>query len=359
MGKRSLIKSTSKKKDGTKKKEDQTTTKTIGTKTVKKTAASRSPKSEISRKKRPTEAEPSVQKEGPTSRPKTLIDPQQKPSKAFHDIGKKTTTGHIPENEPDKTMSAGAPDSGEAGKKPSKAAEKKARPEKKISGTKTEHKPSENEKVSCYNIPLPDAPSFDAKGSDSMEKTLKYLAVGFAVVFLLIIGASISNMNKYYIKPTDGGMEIWKGKFSPMSKELLVQLPEVQPEDPIREFYSKKEIAPFAFEYYSRKADDLLNQPGATDLEEIKAYLRQAQSYSFTVDQRKAIDRRLAGIDFTILLFKADVAASRGTIADIETALGYLDEAALLDIDLNQTDLLIHKMDSLNQLKTEFESMQE
>ncbi|HPA14253.1 MAG TPA: hypothetical protein PKV75_03165 [Desulfobacterales bacterium] len=192
-----------------------------------------------------------------------------------------------------------------------------------------------------------------------MEKTLKYLAVGFAVVFLLIIGASISNMNKYYIKPTDGGMEIWKGKFSPMSKELLVQLPEVQPEDPIREFYSKKEIAPFAFEYYSRKADDLLNQPGTTDLEEIKSYLRQAQSYSFTVDQRKAIDRRLAGIDFTILLFKADVAASRGTIADIETALGYLDEAALLDIDLNQTDLLIHKMDSLNQLKTEFESMQE
>jgi hypothetical protein len=311
MGKNSLLKSTSKKKGPPKKKDDKTPEKTAGTKTGKKAAGSGRAKTDRSVKKQQAATGPLIQKQNSRSMPEAGIDSQQKPLKTSKDAEKEIESGRIPG---------------------------------KVPGSK---------------VTLPDMASCDTKGSDSMEKALKYFGVGLAIIFILIIGASLSNMNKYYIQPADGGIEIWKGNFSPMSKELLIRLPDVQAPEPIKAFYSKREIAPFASAYYSQKADALLNQPGTTDLEEIKSYLHKARSYSFSMDQQKAIDRRLAGIDFTIFLYKADVAAGKGTIADIETALGYLDEAALLDIDLNQTDLLIHKMDALNQLKSEIESKQE
>jgi hypothetical protein len=184
---------------------------------------------------------------------------------------------------------------------------------------------------------------------DPMEKAMKYLAAAFAVLIALVIGTSMINKNKFYIHGTDGALEIWQGRFAPMGEAYLISLPGVQPPDTIKDIYSKAEAFPLIFNYYMEKADTLLTVPGLPDFERIKTYLNKAMAYATTPPANEAVFNRLNNIELMILLYKADVSASKPTLSDLKQAKGYLSEAARLNIDDLKIDLIHQKMEAVDQ----------
>jgi hypothetical protein len=234
-----------------------------------------------------------------------------------------------------------------------KAAAEKAADEKAAAEKAAAEKAAEPE-VSIACGPPTDV---DTTVDDPMEKAMKYAAAVFVLLVALIIATSAMNSNKYYIKPSDGTVEIWQGSFSPMGEELLIMLPGVQPPETIKDVYSKADVYPLISNYYVEKADMLLQVPGMPDFEDIRAYLNAAMSYATSAEVNQIAQVRLNNLDLVILMYKADVAASKGTVADLEDAKGYLAEAARLDVDVLKLDLVAQKVaaidDTLAKLKAE------
>ncbi len=191
--------------------------------------------------------------------------------------------------------------------------------------------------------------SGDTITDDPMEKAMKYLAAAFAVLIALVIGSSMINKNKFYIHATDGALEIWQGRFAPMGEACLISLPGVQPPEKIKDIYSESEAFPLIFNYYVEKADTLLTVPGLPDFEGIKTYLNKALAYATTPAANEAVFSRLNNIELMILLYKADVSASKPTLSDLNQAKGYLSEAAKLDIEDLKVNLIHQKMDAVDQ----------
>jgi hypothetical protein len=163
-----------------------------------------------------------------------------------------------------------------------------------------------------------------------MQKSIKYIVAFFVILAALVIYSSFSNMKNYYIKAAGGAVEIWQGRFAPMSQKLLITLPGAQAPQSIKDVYSKEEVFPLIFNYYINRADALLDIPGMPDFDGIKFYLNKAISFGgATDDLRKKAYARLNSIDMMILQYKADVAASKETIDGFKTALEYLNKAAL------------------------------
>lgn len=214
------------------------------------------------------------------------------------------------------------------------------------------------EKASKSKLEMPYDTFCEMKGSDSMGKPMKYSIVALIIIAVLIIGASFANMGDYYIKAKNGSIEIWRSQFSPMSKELLMTLPGVEIQEPIKAVYSKEDIAPFAFDYYVEKADAILDEPGIPDFEKIESYLREALSYSDLEGPRNPANLRLASLQLMGFLYKADVAANKGTLADLETAMRYLEEAALLHVDEKQAELVIRKVETIDKLIETFKAQE-
>jgi hypothetical protein len=184
---------------------------------------------------------------------------------------------------------------------------------------------------------------------DPMEKAMKYLVATFAVLIALVIGSSMINKNKFYIHATDGALEIWQGRFAPMGEACLISLPGVQPPETIKNIYSKADAFPLIFNYYVEKADTLLIVPGLPDFAGIKTYLNKALAYATTPAANEAVFSRLNNIELMILLYKADVSASKPTLSDLNQAKGFLSEAARLGIDDLKVDLIHQKMDAVDQ----------
>ena len=186
-----------------------------------------------------------------------------------------------------------------------------------------------------------------------MEKSIKYIIPFFVILTVLVIYSSFSNSKNYYIKATDGAVEIWQGRFAPMSQKLLVTLPGAQAPQSIKDVYSKEEIFPLIFNYYINRADALLDIPGMPDFDGIKFYLNKAISFGISDDLRKKAYVRLNSIDMMTLQYKADVAASKETIDGFKTALEYLNKAALLDLNADQSKLINQKIESIKTKITE------
>jgi hypothetical protein len=144
-----------------------------------------------------------------------------------------------------------------------------------------------------------------------------------------------------------------------MGQEQLIVLPGAELPATIQAIYTKQEIYPYIFNFYVKKADDLLEKPGIPDFENIKENLNKAIPYGITDKLRKAAEARLNNIDQVILLYKADVSASKETLADYEAALGYLMQAADLDTDGSKADLIKKKMDAVQAAKEKLEAAQE
>ncbi len=178
----------------------------------------------------------------------------------------------------------------------------------------------------------------------SENKVLMVLAICFVVVAALLVGTSYINMHKYFIVARHGAVEIWKGTFSPKGRERLIIMPGGLPPDPMKKVYTREEVAPLAFAYYIEKSDSLMDVPGLPDFHGIRADLDRALSYATRESQRKEASMRIDKIDRMILLYKADVAAGRGTLEDLKTAGNYLQQASALHPDDIEAKLITEKM---------------
>jgi hypothetical protein len=175
---------------------------------------------------------------------------------------------------------------------------------------------------------------------------------GFVFVILigLVIRASYHNVDRYYLRSAAGAVEIWQGTFSPTGKKRILIMPGVQMPAAIKNVYSKEEVFPLAFNFYTQKADALMEVPGMPDFIGIKSYLNRALSYATTEALRQTAHARINQIDRMILFYKADVAAAKGTRAGLEAALGYLDQAAELNPDDIETEVIKRKKASIREL---------
>jgi hypothetical protein len=210
-----------------------------------------------------------------------------------------------------------------------------------------EPKPHEVSKTGSKPFDTPTAPLM-TKRPASMARSLKLFILGFILLMALVVKISASNQSGYQLKPIENGVEIWKGIFAPMGQERVMMLSGAKSPESTQKVYSKQEIYPFIFNYYVKRADALLEKPGMPDFEEIKSYLNQAMPYATTDKHRKAAADRLSNIDQMILLYKADVAASKETLADYEAALGYLKQASALNPDGSKADLIKQKVEAIN-----------
>jgi len=179
---------------------------------------------------------------------------------------------------------------------------------------------------------------------------LSISGVIFIVLMGLLIHVSYHNTAKYYLKSAAGAVEIWQGTFSPGEKKRILIMPGVQMPAKIKDVYAKEDVYALAFKFYVNKADALMEVPGMPDFVGIKSYLNRALSFATTDDLRQTAHRRINQIDLLILLYKADVVATKGTRSGFETALDYLDQAASLNPDEIETELIQKKKESIREL---------
>jgi colicin import membrane protein len=225
-----------------------------------------------------------------------------------------------------------------------KAAAEKAAAEKAAAEKAAAEKAAEPEVSVSYEPP----DSCDTMPSDPMEKGMKYGVAAFVLLIALIVVSSMINQGKYYIKSTDGSLKIFQGSFAPMGEKLLISLPGVQAPEKAKDIYSKTDVYPLIFNYYVEKADTLLNVPGLPDFQGIKNYINKAMPYALTPKSKDIVYSRLDNIDLMILLYKADVAAGKATLADLKEAKGFLTEASRLDIDDMKLNLIHQKIDAVD-----------
>jgi len=362
MGKNSLVKSTTKgKKSAAKKKDEEVTAKTTTKATTKKAAskAKTAPKTKTTPKgkaapKAKKAASAKVKKAAPKAKKKKVSVkdllqkkfPVWKPEKVY------TVS---PDQADDKDFSAPPFASGTEEEKRRirelllkkfdlaeiKAAAERAAAEK----ASVETAAAEPEVSVSYEPP----DNGDGIPADPMDKMVKYGVVAVVILIALVVGSSMMNNNKYYIHSTAGALEIWQGRFAPMGQELLIALPGAEQPEKIKDIYSKSGVFPLIFNYYIDKADTLLKVPGMPDFEGIKKYLNKALSFATTPTANEAVFGRLNHIKLMILLYKADVAASKATLSDLKEAKQYLSEAERLDIDDMQIDLIHQKIDAVDE----------
>ena len=217
-----------------------------------------------------------------------------------------------------------------------------------LSETSTEEGETGTIEAATPDSQIPPPPSVMTKGSDPMATTIKLCVVGFVLLIAIIVKVSASNQSHYYLKPTKAGVEIWQGIFAPLGEDRLILLPGAEQPESIQAIYSKQEIYPLIFNYYVKKADELLEKPGMPDFEGIKINLDKALPYAATEKLRTDAKARRNNIDVMILLYKTEVAVSKETLSDYEAALEYLKEAQALDVDGSNTDLIKQKTESIN-----------
>jgi hypothetical protein len=176
--------------------------------------------------------------------------------------------------------------------------------------------------------------------------------IGFIFIVLmgLLIRVSYQNTAKYYLKSAAGAVEIWQGTFSPGEKKRILIMPGVQMPAKIKDVYTKEDVYALAFKFYISKADTLMEVPGMPDFVGIKSYLNRALSFASSDELQQTAHARINQIDRLILLYKADVAATKGTRSGLETALDYLEQAAKLNPDEIETELIQKKKASLREL---------
>ncbi len=375
MGKESLLKSTSKKtksastkKDEEKKVEKKTaTTKKTTAKAkaapkakaptkVKKTTAVRAKKAAPRPKKKKVSAKDLIHKKFDIWKPEKIftVSPDEKYLKDF--VAPPFVSGSEEETRRIKEILFKKFDSAEIKAAAEKTAAEKAAAEKAADERAAAEKAAD-ERAAAEKTAEPDVsvtyvpPDYDDTISpDPSKKVVKYLIAAFVVLVTLIIHTSVQNMNNYYLSATHGALEILQGKFSPMGKELLLSLPGAQPPIKIKDVYSKTEVFPIIFDYYVEKADMLLEVSGMPDFKGVKKYLNRALSYATSDTPIEAAYARLNNIELMILLYKADVAASKATISDLKDAKVYLTLTSKLDLDEPQAEMIKQKINAIDDM---------
>ncbi len=196
--------------------------------------------------------------------------------------------------------------------------------------------------------PGPPPPSGPQDGREPMGSGLKILIICIAALFACIILASALNSSKYYIKAGKDGAEIWKGDFSPRGKDKVITLNGVEPPEDVNGAVSKQTAYELPFDYYMTRAEKLSEKPGIPDFEAIRKELKKAKKYAITRKQIQRVENRLNHIEFTFLLYKADIAADQDLPAGYDKALDYLEEAKELAVTASQKELVENRIQEIN-----------
>ncbi len=198
-------------------------------------------------------------------------------------------------------------------------------------------------------------PTESEKRSEPVSRPVKIAIAAAALLILILLAVSANNSGKYYIKPIDNAIEIWKGDFSPKDKEFFMVLHGVTAPEQAKGVYSKSEVFPLIFNYYIDKADTLLEVNGLPDFEGIKKYLHQAEDYAVTNEMTSVVNDRLHALERMTLLYKADVAISRNTEESLDAAIKLLKDAAKLAPSTLQAEEINQKIETarekINMLK--------
>lgn len=210
------------------------------------------------------------------------------------------------------------------------AAAKPIQPEKK-----TPPKPT--------RAPQPSSDSAGPAETDPVQKALKYGVIAFVVLILLLVGASYKNSNNYYIVNKGDAVEIWRGRFSPTGKERLILLHGVSAPEGRGTVYTRNHVFPLAFNYYLEKADALLETEEIPDYEGIREYLYKAKAFAINDVMKDDITARLNNIDLITLIYKIDVSLRKNTADSLDQAAQLVKKAGKLTTNAAQSQLLADK----------------
>jgi hypothetical protein len=181
------------------------------------------------------------------------------------------------------------------------------------------------------------------------DNTFKYVigAIGaLAFVIAILVLASLHNSNKFYFKQNDQMVEVWRGQFDPMGERLVASFsdPKILEAVPEQDSYTKKEVFAILYDYFVKRADELLNEGEAPDFKTVKSYLSHASNYVLSESERQAIRMRLNSIEFLVLLGNTDLALSKTPLPDFQAAWGYLAKALPVASTDLQKDILMKKL---------------
>jgi colicin import membrane protein len=269
-----------------------------------------------------------------TTHPKSDVKPKKKvvkakePAKKKPAVKAKTTTTVIKKAAPKATTQAPV-------KQPSKARiDEKPLPKKET--------PYSDTPASTDHMPPP-----DTKPANPAEKMLYYGVAVFVLLVLMVVIASWMNTRHYYVKPSEGAVDIRQGKFAPKGTKHLITFPGLQLAEPIKDTYTAKEVFPIIYQYYLDKADMLLDGPGMPDFDNIKEYLNKSLAYATTRVMKTVIKNRLDAINLMVLLYKADVAAGKNSLEGLKTARDYLKEALGYQMDELESARIKQKVEAV------------
>jgi hypothetical protein len=175
----------------------------------------------------------------------------------------------------------------------------------------------------------PSPPSYTPPPEEPMDKTFKYAVGALACVIAILLMASLSNSNKFAFMQNDQMVELWRGRFAPMGWNRVASFsdPKILAGVEQKKSYSKKQTYGILSDYFINRADEILKTGETPDLKAAKSYLGHASKYALTDVRRQEIRRRLNRMTFLVLLGKGELARSKGTVPDFETAKKYLTQA--------------------------------
>ena len=193
--------------------------------------------------------------------------------------------------------------------------------------------------------------------STTAKKGIIISVAALLLIYALIISASVINTRNYYVKTTSTAVEVWQGCFAPLGveEEPLITIPGVQPPKPVKDVYTRAEIFNFIFDHYLKAADAVINQPGIPDVKKVDTFLKLAKEYADNDLNRKAANSRINGLKQLFLFYKADIAIFKGTAPDLQTAAEYLEKAMLLAIDKNQKERIQRQLEAVQRLTADLE----
>ncbi len=145
----------------------------------------------------------------------------------------------------------------------------------------------------------------EAKEKSAINKPLVMTIGGFCLLVIVLFGSSAYNTGNYYVKPTNSGIEIWKGEFSPLGERLLVKLPGLHAPESIKAVYKKREVLPVVFNYFMAQVDELKQSQGIPDFVKMESLLNTAAAYATSEEERQAVAKDLESIQSIITQFKA------------------------------------------------------
>jgi hypothetical protein len=172
-----------------------------------------------------------------------------------------------------------------------------------------------------------------------------------AIIFGILLVASVLNSSKYYLQPKAAGLEIWRGKFSPSGKTLVATIPDAELSIPVASIYTREDAMTVVYDYYMQEAAKRSTVIGEPDFKAITGLYEKAKKYAPTAAQAGIADARLKTITAQSLIIAADEAIVEITPQNIDKALALLDEAASLATDRTQQQLIRVKIDELKAMK--------